>query len=163
MHGLGAEALPKLANELLAQQLNLLPTLGFDAFELGVGMGPQLLGDFSASRTCLVDHLRRLGLGLLERLGVLACRRRRPSSPLGMVARAACERSPAGSSSCVRTGGTTYRQIRNTMTAKPMSCPMKVDIRATAPVPLQQAPCGWSPRRRARGSQAATPASPTDV
>ena len=49
MHGLGAEALPQLANELLAQQLNLLTTLGFDAFQFGIGMGPQLLGDLSAS------------------------------------------------------------------------------------------------------------------
>ena len=32
----------------------------------------------------------------------------------------------------VRTGGTTYFQSRKTMTANPMSCPMKVDIRATA-------------------------------
>ena len=45
MHGLGAEALPKLADQLLTQQLNLLRTLGFDAFQLGVCLGSQLLGD----------------------------------------------------------------------------------------------------------------------
>ncbi|SHS69813.1 Uncharacterised protein [Mycobacteroides abscessus subsp. abscessus] len=28
----------------------------------------------------------------------------------------------------VRTGGTTYLTTRNTMTAKPMSCPINVDI-----------------------------------
>ncbi len=71
MHGLGAEALPKLANQLLAQQLNLLPTLGFDAFQLGVCMGSQLLGDLLGVVPGLLDHLRRLGLGLFQRLGVL--------------------------------------------------------------------------------------------
>ena len=71
MHGLGAETLPKLADELLAQQLNLLSTLGFDAFQLRVGMGSQLLGDLLGVVPGLLDHLRRLGLGLFQRLGVL--------------------------------------------------------------------------------------------
>ena len=71
MHGLSAEALPKLTNQLLAQQLNLLPTLGFDAFQLGVCMGSQLLGDLLGVVPGLVDHLRRLGLGLFQRLGML--------------------------------------------------------------------------------------------
>ena len=71
MHGLGAEALPELADELLAQQPNLLCALSFDALQLDVGLGTQLLGDLLGVVPRLLDHLRRLGLGFFERLGVL--------------------------------------------------------------------------------------------
>ena len=71
MHGFGAETLPQLADELLAQQLNLLRTLHLDALQLDVGLGAQLLGDLLGVVPGLVDHLRRLGLGFFERLGVL--------------------------------------------------------------------------------------------
>ncbi len=99
MHGLGAETLPKLADELLAQQLNLLPTLGFDAFQLGVGLGSQLLGDLLGVVPRLVDHLRRLGLGFFQRLGVLVVGVGDLLLRLGVVGELRYGRSPAGSSS----------------------------------------------------------------
>ena len=72
MHGFGAEALPKLADELLTQQPNLLCTLGFDAFQLDIGLGAQLLGDALGVMSRLFDHPCRLGLGFFQRLGVLS-------------------------------------------------------------------------------------------
>ena len=74
MHGFGAQALPELPYELLPQQLNLLSALRFDPFQLGVGLGTQLLGDLLGVMTRLLDHLLRLGLGFFECLGVLGIR-----------------------------------------------------------------------------------------
>ena len=71
MHGFGAEALPELADELLAQQPNLLCTLSFDAFQLDIGLDAQLLGDALGVMSRLLDHPCRLGLGFFQRLGVL--------------------------------------------------------------------------------------------
>ena len=71
MDGLGAETLPKLADELLAQQLDLLSALHLDALQFRVGVGAKLLGDLLGVVPGLLDHLRRLGLGLFERLGML--------------------------------------------------------------------------------------------
>ncbi len=71
MHGFGAETLPQLADQLLAQQPDLLSALHLDALQLGVGMGPKLLGDLLRVVPRLLDHLRGLGLGLFQRLGML--------------------------------------------------------------------------------------------
>src|SRR3979409_2069616 len=59
MHGLGAERLPKLADELLAQELNLLRTLDFDALEFHIGLRAQLFGDLLGVMPRLVDRLGR--------------------------------------------------------------------------------------------------------
>ncbi len=48
-----------------------MSTLHLDALQLSVGLESQLFGDVLGVVPGLLDHLRRLGLRLFQRLGVL--------------------------------------------------------------------------------------------
>ncbi len=152
--------LPKLADELLTQQPDLLSALHLDALQLGVGVGAEAARRSSRRRAGPPRSPSPPRPWLLPAPWRVRCRRRRPS-PRASAWSASWVRTV----SCwffimVRTGGTTYFQSRKTMTANPTSCPMNVDTGVTAPVPLSPAPCEWSPRPRAPGSRGSTPGSP---
>ena len=68
VHRFDAEVLPQLADELRAQQLNMLLALDFDAFDLSVGLRAQMFGDALSVGARFLDDCLRLPFGLTQRL-----------------------------------------------------------------------------------------------
>ncbi len=157
LHGLVAEACAQLPDELLPQQLNLLRALRFDALGSTSACSRSCSAIFSAScrassitfaasalASSTASGVHRVGVGeLLRRLGALL--------ELGADGLLLLLHHVAH-----RRHNPLHRM--KTMTAKPMSCPMKVDIGYRPACPDRR----LSRRRRASGWPASPPVPSTD-